>query len=126
MRPVHVTSGPARRPPAIAPTGKPAMMRGIVALMPAMSRTRPACIPTKTNPSSMRIAKTTSRGPETHAPPPPPATSQAAAKVAVIAPRTATATGTRSNRRDAAAIPADTATPAPPTTMYVTGSHPEP
>ena len=51
--PNRSTSGAASRPPTTAPTGKPATMRGNRALMPAMSRIRPACAPMNTKPSWM-------------------------------------------------------------------------
>ena len=54
------------------------MIRGKLALIPAMSSSRPACPPMNTNPSWIRIGNSTSSGADTHAPSPPAATSHAA------------------------------------------------
>ena len=77
VRPSRSTSGAASRPPTTAPTGKPAMIRGKLALMPAMSRIRPPAPPMNTKPSWMRTGNSTSRGADTHAARPPTATTQA-------------------------------------------------
>ena len=99
------------------------MMRGNLALMPAMSRIRPACAPTNTKPSWMSTGNSTSSGPDTQAPPPPRVATHAANSRTAVAPRTTTAMRTRSKRRALRATAAETAAPAAPMTTYVSGSH---
>ncbi len=68
---------PPSRPPSTAPIGNPAMIRGKLALIPAMSRSRPPCPPMNTKPSWIRIGNSTSSGTDTHAASPPTAMTQA-------------------------------------------------
>ena len=62
------TSWPPSTPPSTAPIGKPAMILGKLALIPAMSRNRPACPPMNTKPSWIRIGNRTSSATDTQAP----------------------------------------------------------
>ena len=93
------------------------MIRGKLALIPAMSSSRPAWLPTNTNPSWMRIGNRTSSGTETHAPSPPAATTHAAAIATAAPPSTTIAIPSRSKRRAARAIAPDTTNPAAPIAM---------
>ena len=102
------------------------MIRGKLALMPAMSRIRPACPPMNTKPSWMRIGNRTRSGTDTHGADPPRATTQAMPIPTAAPPSTTTASPTRSNRAAVRATAPDTAIPATPITMYVAGSHPAP
>ena len=74
------------------------MIRGKLALIPAMSRIRPACPPMNTKPSWMRIGNRTSSGTDTQAPPPPAAIAQATPNRTAAPPRTMTAIRTMSKR----------------------------
>ena len=65
VRPNRLTSSAPSRPPTTAPTGKPAMILGKLALIPAMSSSRPACPPMNTKPSWIRIGNRTRSGTDT-------------------------------------------------------------
>ncbi len=100
-----------------APTGKPAMIRGNDALIPAMSRSRPPWAPMNTKPSWMRIGKSTRSGAETHAPSPPDAMTQAAPIATAAPPRTTRAMRRWSTVRAVRATAPDTTMPAAPIAM---------
>ena len=116
VRPNQVTSWAPSRPPTTAPAGKPAMILGKLALIPAMSSSRPACPPMNTKPSWIRIGNRTSSGTDTHAPPAL-ATSHETPIATAAAPSTTSAMPRRSKRWAVRAIAPETAIPAAPIAM---------
>ena len=89
------------------------MILGKLALIPAMSSSRPACPPMNTKPSWIRIGNKTNSGTDTHEAPAR-ATTHETPRPAAAAPRTTSAMPRRSKRWAVRATAPETAIPAAP------------